>query len=172
MFSLGWKQLPSEILCCSADQEKVLCDPLTSTEQSRQRALEDGQKFGSFHRTQLTEPEKVMLHLKCVPETCKRYVLLRGKSDALGEVLESIKFYDSHIRLIEYDKQSEANAKAFWTEETIAAFNRGKGKKGKGKEGLEKPLKESRRQGQGQGRSEDPSVQRACETEWMVFFLP
>ena len=84
----------------------------------------------SYPSVKLSEAEKVMLHFKCMPETCKHYVLLHGKSDTLEQVLESIKFYDSHLRLIGYEKEM---GKAAWTEEMIAAFNKGKGKKGKGK---------------------------------------
>ena len=75
----------------------------------------------------------MMLHFKCMPESCKHYVLLHGKSDTLEQVLESIKFYDSHLRLISYEKEM---GKTAWTDEMVAAFEKGKGKgkKGKGKE--------------------------------------
>ena len=85
----------------------------------------------SYPAVKLSEAEKVMLHFKCMPESCKHYVLLHGKSDTLEQVLESIKFYDSHLRLIGYEKEM---GKTAWTEELVAAFNKGKGKKGKGKE--------------------------------------
>ena len=112
---------------------KGLVRPLDVFRAVEAELLKTDRNLATFAELKLTEPEKVMLHLKCMPETCKHYVLLHGKSDTLGDILESFKFYDSHIRLIEYDKESRVNAKAFWNEETIAAFNKGKGKKGKGK---------------------------------------
>ena len=68
-----------------------------------------------------------------MPESCKHYVLVRGKSETLDQVLASIKFYDSHLRLIGYEKEM---GKAAWSDELVAAFEKGKGKgkKGKGKE--------------------------------------
>ena len=61
-----------------------------------------------------------MLHFKCMLESCKHYVLLHGKSDTLEQVSESIKFYDSHLRLIGYEKES---TRTFWTEEMVAVFS-------------------------------------------------
>ena len=94
-----------------------------------------------------------MLHFKCMPESCKRYVLLHGKSDTLEQVLESIKFYDTHLRLIGYEKEM---GKTAWTEELVAAFNKGKGKKGKGKEkGKEKGKGKGKDGGKQSGKGKD-----------------
>ena len=121
---------------------KAITRPLDVYRAVEAELRKSDRNLAAYPELKLTEPEKVMLHLKCMPESCKHYVLLHGKSDTLEEILQSIKFYDSHIRLIEYDKESKGNAKALWTEETIAAFNKGKGKKGKGK-GKEKGSKGS-----------------------------
>ena len=95
--------------------------------------LKTDRNLNSYPSVRLSEAEKVMLHFRCMPEACKHYVLLHGKSETLDQVLASIKFYDSHLRLIGYEKEM---GKAAWSDEMLAAFEkgRGKGKKGKGKE--------------------------------------
>ena len=120
----------------------------------------------SYPSVKLSEAEKVMLHFKCMLETCKHYVLLHGKSDTLEQVLESIKFYDSRLRLIGYEKEM---GKAAWTEEMIAAFNKGKGKKGKGKEkGKEKGKDGGKQSGKGKdgekGKGKGDSKNRSQST--------
>ncbi|OLP95597.1 hypothetical protein AK812_SmicGene22251 [Symbiodinium microadriaticum] len=95
--------------------------------------LKTDRNLNSYPSVRLSEAEKVMLHFRCMPESCKHYVLLHGKSETLDQVLASIKFYDSHLRLIGYEKEM---GKAAWSDELVAAFEKGKGKgkKGKGKE--------------------------------------
>ena len=95
--------------------------------------LKTDRNLNSYPSVRLSEAEKVMLHFRCMPESYKHYVLLHGKSETLDQVLASIKFYDSHLRLIGYEKEM---GKAAWSDELLAAFEKGKGKgkKGKGKE--------------------------------------
>ena len=95
--------------------------------------LKTDRNLNSYPSVRLSEAEKVMLHFRCMPESCKHYVLLHGKSETLDQVLASIKFYDSHLPLIGYEKEM---GKAAWSDELVAAFEKGKGKgkKGKGKE--------------------------------------
>ena len=103
--------------------------------------LKADRNLHSYPSVKLSEAEKVMLHFKCMPESCKHYVLLHGKSDTLEQVLDSIKFYDSHLRL------------AVWTEELIAAFTRGQGKT-KGKEkGKDKGKSSGKTQQDGKGKN-------------------
>ena len=98
--------------------------------------LRSDRTLNSYPSVRLSEAEKIMLHFRCISEECKQYVLLHGKSDTLEQLLESIKVFDSHLRLISYEKEAGGkHAKSFWTEETIAAFNKGKGKKGKDSKG-------------------------------------
>ena len=109
---------------------KHLQRPLDIYRAVESELLKADRNLNGYPSVLLSEAEKVMLHFKCMPESCKHYVLLHGKSDTLEQVLESIKFYDSHLRLIGYEKES---TRTFWTEEMVAVFNKGKGKKGKGK---------------------------------------
>ena len=109
---------------------KHLQRPLDIYRAVESELLKADRNLNGYPSVRLSEAEKVMLHFKCMPESCKHYVLLHGKSDTLQQVLESIKFYDSHLRLIGYEKES---TRTFWTEEMVAVFNKGKGKKGKGK---------------------------------------
>ena len=109
---------------------KHLQRPLDIYRAVESELLKADRNLNGYPSVRLSEAEKVMLHFKCMPESCKHYVLLHGKSDTLEQVLESIKFYDSHLRLIGYEKES---TRTFWTEEMVAVFNKGKGKKGKGK---------------------------------------
>eukprot|EP00439_Symbiodinium_sp_Y106_P087065 s52_g39.t1 len=103
--------------------------------------LKADRNLHSYPSVNLSEAEKVMLHFKCMPESCKHYVLLHAKSDTLEQVLDSIKFYDSHLRL------------AVWTEELIAAFTRGQGKT-KGKEkGKDKGKSSGKTQQDGKGKN-------------------
>ena len=67
--------------------------------------LKTDRNLNSYPSVRLPEAEKVMLHFRCMPESCKHYVLLHGKSETLDQVLASIKFYDSHLRLIGYEKE-------------------------------------------------------------------
>ena len=112
---------------------KHLHRPLDKYRAVEAELLKTDRNLNSYPSVRLSEAEKVMLHFKCMPENCKHYVLLHGKSETLEQVLASIKFYDSHLRLIGYEKEI---GKAAWTEEMVAAFEKGKGKgkKGKGKE--------------------------------------
>ena len=59
--------------------------------------LKTDRNLNSYPSVRLSETEKVMLHFRCMPEACKHYVLLHGKSETLDQVLASIKFYDSHL---------------------------------------------------------------------------
>ncbi|CAE7605206.1 unnamed protein product [Symbiodinium natans] len=120
--------------------------------------LKADRNLSGYSSLRLTEPEKMMLHLKCMPESCKHYVLLHGKSDTLNEILESIKFYDSHLRVIEHDKEGHKHSsRSAWTEELIAAFNKGKGKKGKGKgkKGGKNEGTSEKGAGRGKGKRDD-----------------
>ena len=74
-----------------------------------------------YPSVRLSEAEKVMLHFKCMPESCKHYVLLHGESDTLEQVL-------ALLRLIGYEKES---TRTFWTEEMVAVFNKGRARKEK-----------------------------------------
>ena len=96
--------------------------------------LRSDRTLNSYPSVRLSEAEKIMLHFRCISEECKQYVLLHGKSDTLEQLLESIKVFDSHLRLISYEKESK-HAKSFWNEDTLAAFNKGKGKKDKDSKG-------------------------------------
>ena len=142
---------------------KGLVRPLDVFRAVEAELLKTDRNLSAFAELKLTEPEKVMLHLKCMPETCKHYVLLHSKSDTLGDILESIKFYDSRVRLIEYGKESKVNAKAFWNEETIAAFNKGKGKKGKdkGKKGGKSSQEGQEKGGKGKEKGKGTAKTRA-----------
>ena len=79
-------------------------------------------------------PEAEKPHFKCM-QKLQAFVLLYGKSDTSEQVVESIKFYNFHLRLIGYKKES---TRTFWTEEMVAVCNKGKGKKGKTSRGGEK----------------------------------
>eukprot|EP00439_Symbiodinium_sp_Y106_P010377 s6687_g1.t1 len=59
---------------------------------------------------------------------------LRVVPEAQLGVWDPVEVFDSHLRLISYEKES-THAKSFWNEDTLAAFNKGKGKKGKDSKG-------------------------------------
>ena len=100
---------------------KHLQRPLDIYRAVESELLKADRNLNGYPSVRLSEAEKVMLHFKCMPESCKHYVLLHGKSDTLEQVLESIKFYDSHLRLIGYEKES---TRTFWTEEMVAVASR------------------------------------------------
>ncbi|OLP85402.1 hypothetical protein AK812_SmicGene33605 [Symbiodinium microadriaticum] len=119
--------------------------------------LKTDRNLNSYPSVRLSEAEKVMLHFRCMPESCKHYVLLRGKGETLDQVLASIKFYDSHLRLIGYEKEM---GKAAWSDELVAAFEKGKEKgkdKNKGKD-RESASPDKKGKGKGEkGRSQSAS---------------
>ena len=124
--------------------------------------LRSDRTLNSYPSVRLSEAEKIMLHFRCISEECKQYVLLHGKSDTLEQLLESIKVFDSHLRLISYEKES-THAKSFWNEDTLAAFNKGKGKKGKdskgkgkkGEKGKDSKGKGKKKEKEGKGKGGD-----------------
>ena len=124
--------------------------------------LRSDRTLNSYPSVRLSEAEKIMLHFRCISEECKQYVLLHGKSDTLEQLLESIKVFDSHLRLISYEKESK-HAKSFWNEDTLAAFNKGKGKKGKdskgkgkkGEKGKDSKGKGKKKEKEGKGKGGD-----------------
>ena len=61
--------------------------------------------------------------------------------------------FDSHLRLISYEKESK-HAKSFWNEDTLAAFNKGKGKKGKDSKGKGKK-REKGKDSKGKGKKKE-----------------
>ena len=105
-----------------------------------------------------------MLHFRCISEECKQYVLLHGKSDTLEQLLESIKVFDSHLRLISYEKESGKHAKSFWTEDTLASFAKGKGKKGKDSKGKGKKG-EKGKDGSGKGKKGKDGKGKGAESK-------
>ena len=124
--------------------------------------LRSDRTLNSYPSVRLSEAEKIMLHFRCISEECKQYVLLHGKSDTLEQLLKSIKVFDSHLRLISYEKESK-HAKSFWNEDTLAAFNKGKGKKGKdskgkgkkGEKGKDSKGKGKKKEKEGKGKGGD-----------------
>ena len=123
--------------------------------------LKSDRTLNSYLSVQLSEAEKLMLHFRCIGEDCKQFVLLHGKSDTLENLLESVKVLDSRLRLINYEKETK-HAKSFWTEENLAAFNKGKGKKGKhkGKDDKGKGKKGEKGDNKGKGKHENHGKQR------------
>ena len=161
----------------SAIRESVLCyrpgkhlqRPLDIYRAVEAELLKTDRNLNSYPSVKLSEEEKVMLHFKCMPENCKHYVLLHGKSETLEQVLASIKFYDSHLRLISYEKEM---GKPVFSEEMIAAFEK---EKGKGKEkGKDKGKDRGRDnaspdKGKGKGKSEKGRSQSASPTKGKCF---